>query len=197
MRSRHEAAHHDGTAFPIAGLILIASLIAGTPLSAQEDAASQAFRHPRIYADLLSPGTGLIYGAAHLRAGLESPLAGRASWAVEGEYYYSAPGEDSFVQADLLMLARFRPLDNPAKGGGWYVGAGTGLGWSSISSAATGTESFAGIATAETGWSIRRLFASPLYLEPFIRGYIVAPAASGNTAITAGTELGLRFGYTF
>ena len=187
MPSRHNAEKRRGKAFPFAGLILSWALLAAVPLSAQEN---------RIYTDLLCPVSGLFFGAVHLRAGLESLIVGRASWGVEAEFYYSSPLVDSFVQADALFLVRFRPSGRAATDGGLYAGAGLGLGWSSVRPAGMELERLAGILAAEAGWSMR-LFASHLYLEPFVRGFIVAPSASDDTIVSAGAELGLRLGWIF
>ena len=165
-----------------------------------------------VYIDGLSAGVGAAFGAVHVRAGAEFPLADRWSWALEAELYFSLPTDTVFDQADLVAVARFHPWESV----GFYVGAGPGVAWfdsrSTASAGGTAAYNYTGVKgylIAETGWTIR--FGSfPLYIEPFVRGFAsggwegltgsALPASSAGFApwtYAFGTDMGLRAGWRF
>jgi hypothetical protein len=141
----------------------------------------------RVYADLPALATGAAQGSFHPRGGFEQPLSERLSWAVEGEFYHTAPGDDYFLQADILALAKLRPVP----GGRFYFGAGVGPGWASSKAGKTKTVAFAGILCAEAGVTFRP-FGGAVYLEPFVRPYAVF-----RPGFSAGADAGLRAGWVF
>lgn len=163
-----------------------------------------------VYLDAGALGSGIAYSAYHLRAGAAFPLAGRGSWGLEAELYWTKPDDLAFFQADALGLYR-RGLG----GGGFFLGAGAGLGFSRAAFAASagGAGAYAetrikAILLAEAGYALG-LFGTGLYLEPFVRaGAAAGPDARSGSSLgpsgalegwsaSASGELGLRLGWRF
>jgi hypothetical protein len=163
-----------------------------------------------VYVDGLSTGLGAAFGAIRVRAGAGFPLADRWSLAPEAELYFSLPEDTVFNQVALTAIVRFLPWETV----GFYLGAGPGVGWfdSRATASAGGVAAYnhwglKAFLIAETGWTIR--FGSfPLYLEPFIRGFISGGwEALTGSALTAsstdfvpwtvafGVDFGLRIGW--
>lgn len=141
----------------------------------------------RVGTDLLAAGTGAVLGALHLRAEVAFPVSDRIAWALEGEFYRTAPAADSFTQADVLAVGRFRPWSGEAA----YLGAGVGFGTAGARSDGDATIESAGILSAEAGMTFRP-FSARVYLEPFARAFAVF-----GTDLTAGAEVGFRVGWMF
>jgi hypothetical protein len=143
------------------------------------------------YLDAASLAGSAVVSAFHPRAGVVLPIGGRFSLGAEADAYYSAGSGERFLQADILCLARYRPLAGNA-----YLGAGLGFGAYGLMDAEGQTANyhdpvFAVLFMAEFGLPLR-LGDSRLSLEPFLRGY----AAAGREFRT-GAEAGFRIGWIF
>ena len=143
------------------------------------------------YLDASSLVGGAVVSAFHPRAGVVFPLGGRLSFGAEGDAYRAAGNGERFLQADILCLARYRPLAGNA-----YLGAGLGLGASVLTDAEGGTGGYpdpviVALLVAEAGIPIRPA-AGRFYLEPFLRGYVV-----GWKEARGGGEAGIRLGWSF
>ena len=162
------------------------------------------------YLDAGALGSGIAYSAFHLRAGAAFPLAGRDSWGLEAELYWTRPDDLAFFQADALGLYRRR-----LGGGRFFLGAGAGLGFSRAAYAESSGGAGAYLETrikaiilAEAGYALG-LFRPRLYLEPFVRAFAAAgpDSRSGSDlgagedlagcSATASGEAGLRLGWRF
>jgi hypothetical protein len=143
---------------------------------------------------------------ANVRVGEAIPLGGPWSLALEEQAYVTLPSDMVFIQAGVTGILRLRPWESV----GLYLGAGPGLmiyDSSAVSSAggaaAARQTGVKGYLIAELGWAID--FGSfPVYLEPFVRGFIAAgwdgrtgSAVAPFDAWSAfgGAEAGLRVGW--
>lgn len=193
-----------GGAEPLPGVASRADIAPGSA------AAVGPARISAAYLDAGALGSGIAYSAFHLRGGAAFPLAGRDTWGFEAEFYWTRPDDLAFFQADALGLYRRR-----LGVGGFFLGAGAGLGFSRAAFAGSsgGAEAYAetrikAILLAEAGYALD-LFGTRLYLEPFVRAFAAAgPDARSGAALAPGEaqegwsasasgEVGLRLGWRF
>ena len=193
-----------GGAEPLPGVASRADIAPGSA------AAVGPARISAAYLDAGALGSGIAYSAFHLRGGAAFPLAGRDTWGLEAEFYWTRPDDFAFFQADALGLYRRR-----LGVGGFFLGAGAGLGFSRAAFAGSsgGAEAYAetrikAILLAEAGYALD-LFGTRLYLEPFVRAFAAAgPDARSGAALAPGEaqegwsasasgEVGLRLGWRF
>lgn len=172
----------------IASLFILALLVPAR-LAAEDRSA---------YVDLAAAGLGAATGAAHLRGGLEFPMTGPWSTALEAGAYAGGSKDILSLQADLSGGARWRP-SGPR---GLFAGAGAGIAAALASDAPwapdPASHSLVGLkvfALAETGWTFGKN-ASPVRIEPCLRGlFAIGPEILRGTAPGArqGTEWGSAF----
>jgi hypothetical protein len=163
---------------------------------------------PDAYLDTYALGSGIALSAFHLRSGVDFPLKRNLTWGLEGEFYTSSPSDTAFIQGAILGIFRWHPFASS----GFFLGSGPGLVVASSSDVAYagGTAAYEdlhleGALLGETGWTFS--FQSlPLYIEPFLRGFVVggidslkgsAVANSYGWVINASGEFGLRVGWKF
>jgi hypothetical protein len=208
MRSSTDAPR----ALRAASLLLAAALLSGlaglggAAAQATGQAAGQAAPQAgarglaieRAWLDLGSAATGAVLSALHPRLGIEARLSPTLKAALESGLYYSAPADSdiSLVQVDMLGLLRWRPrqdrrLSLAAGLGALYLGYGTRDG-----TAIAGSRRLEALVAAEAAWTWR-LFRSPLYLEPALRGNLAAWAGEGGLRAYPSVELALRAGWRF
>ncbi len=175
----------------IASLFILA-LLAPARLAAEDRAA---------YVDLASAGLGAATGALHLRGGLEFPMTGPWSTALEAGAYAGGSKDMLSLQADLSGGARWRPAGTR----GLFAGAGAGIAaalaseapWAPDPAGSAG-QSLLGLkvfAFAEAGWACGKA-SSTISLEPYVRS-VLATGPEILRGAPAGARQGTEWGSAF
>lgn len=191
MPSKTESGRRPAARGAIASLFILA-LLAPARLAAEERAA---------YVDLAAAGLGAATGALHLRGGLEFPMTGPWSAALEAGAYAGGSKDMLSLQADLAGGARWRP----AGPRGLFAGAGAGIAAALASDApwapdpaGSASHSLVGLKVfvlAEAGWAFGKA-SSKIRVEPYVRSvFAIGPEILQGTA--AGTRQGTEWGSAF